>query len=116
MRIIFPAEIIFIIGIILFAMSLFIAGWIIRRLLRIIKHKGIWVLPIIGSILMLIGAVIHIFKLAKYFPALATSTPYEILPLIATTMKVGTMESLMILTAGIFTILASLIYFRWTST
>lgn len=116
MRIIFAAEIILTVGILLFAVSILFAGLIIKRLLKIIRHKGIWIFFIMGSLLMLLGSIVHIIKLTVYFPALAASTPYDLLPLIAQTMKVGTVEASMILIAGIFTIIGSLIYFRWTST
>ncbi len=116
MRIIFPAEILLTIGIILFSISLFFAGLIIKRLLKIIRHRGIWILLIVGSVFLFLGSIVHIVKLTVYFPALAASTPYDLLPLIAQTMQVGTVEASMILIAGIFTIVTSLIYFRWTST
>ncbi len=116
MRILFTAEILLTIGIILFAASLFFSGLIIKRLLKMIRRKGIWILLMIGTLFMLIGSIVHIIKLTVYFPALAASTPYDLLPLIAKTMQVGTLEACMILLAGIFAIVASLIYFRWTST
>ncbi len=115
MKTIFLAEVLLTIGIVLFSFSLFIFGMIIRRLLRMIKRHGIWTLLMLGSVLLLAGAVVHIIKLSVYFPALARTEPYKLLPLIATTMKVGTIEALMILLAGIFTIIASLIYFNWTN-
>lgn len=115
MKVLFPAEIMLAIGIILFSISLFIAALILKRLLKIIRKPSIWVLEILGSILMLVGAVVHIIKLTVYFPALARSNPYDLLPQIAKTMQVGSLEGLMILLAGLFAILASLIYYIWST-
>lgn len=115
MKTVFGAELLLTIGIILFSASLFFAGLIIRRLLKLIRKRGIWVMLMTGSVLLLVGAIVHIIKLAMYFPALARSNPYDLLPLIATTMQIGTLESLMVLLAGIFTIVAALIYFNWTN-
>jgi len=115
MRILFPAEILLALGMILFSASLFISGFIVRRLLKIIRRHGIWILQILGGILVLAGAIVHIIKLTVYFPALARSNPYDLLPQIAKTMQVGSSESLMVLLAGLFAVVASLIYFAWTS-
>jgi len=115
MRILFPAEILLALGMILFSASLFISGFIVRRLLKIIRRHGIWILQIFGGVLVLAGAIVHIIKLTVYFPALARSNPYDLLPQIAKTMQVGSIESLMVLLAGLFAVVASLIYFAWTS-
>jgi len=115
MRMLFPAEILLAIGMILFSMSLFISGLILRRLLKIIKRHGVWILQILGGVLVLAGTIVHIIKLTVYFPALARSNPYDLLPQIAKTMQVGSLESFMVLLAGLFAIVASLIYFAWTS-
>ncbi|PIP14328.1 MAG: hypothetical protein COX48_01430, partial [bacterium (Candidatus Stahlbacteria) CG23_combo_of_CG06-09_8_20_14_all_34_7] len=68
-----------------------------------------------GGVLVLAGTIVHIIKLTVYFPALARSNPYDLLPQIAKTMQVGSLESFMVLLAGLFAIVASLIYFAWTS-
>lgn len=115
MKVLFPAEIMLAIGIILFSISLFVSALILKRLLKIIRKPSIWVLEILGSILVLVGAVVHIIKLTVYFPALARSNPYDLLPQIAKTMQVGSLEGLMILLAGLFAILASLIYYIWST-
>ncbi|HAF07562.1 MAG: hypothetical protein QME48_04320 [bacterium] len=115
MKVLYPAEIMFALGIILFSISLFFAGLILKRLLKIIKKPSIWVLEIFGSLLVLAGAILHIIKLTVYFPALARSNPYDLLPQIAKTMQVGSLEGLMILLAGFFAILSSLIYYIWST-
>jgi len=115
MKIVFAAELLLAIGMVLFSASLFISGLIVKRLLKLIRKQGIWIMQIAGGVLVLAGAIVHIVKLAVYFPALARSNPYDLLPQIATTMQVGAVESLMVLFAGFFAIVSSLIYFGWTN-
>jgi len=115
MKTIFAAELLLAIGMVLFSVSMFISGLIVRRLLKLIRKQGIWIMQILGGALVLAGAIVHIVKLAVYFPALARSNPYDLLPQIATTMQVGAVESLMVLFAGFFAIISSLIYFGWTN-
>lgn len=115
MKVLFPAEIILTIGIILFSISLFISSLILRRLLKIIRKPAIWILEILGTLLLLAGVVVHILKLTVYFPALARSNPYDLLPQIAKTMQVGAIEGMMILLAGFFAIVAAFIYYIWST-
>ncbi len=115
MKILYSAELLFAVAILMFSASLLFSGLILRRLLKLIRKGGIWVLPIIGSIALIIESIVHFIKLFGFLPSLAHAEPYDILPLLTTSMKMGTVESVMVLIAGILAFVGGFIYFRWTS-
>ncbi len=125
MRIIYSAEFLFAVSILLFSGSLLISGLIVKKLLKLVlgrrareeEHSnknavgGIWVLLIIGSISLILGSIVHFIKLFGFMPQLAHAEPYDILPLLLTSMKMGTIESLTVLIAGILAFTGGFIYY-----
>ena len=115
MEINIPYELIFAVGIILFSISLYIYGLIIRRLLGLIEKKGIWVFPMIAVLFLLYGAGMHFFTVFFYSDALSHADPSDLFPLIVAMLKNGSWEAFGILIAGVISLLGSGIYYRWTS-
>ena len=107
-----PAEILFIVAIFLTIGSLFIYGLIIRRLLALIKAKGIWILPIIASIILIILAIFHIYRMLFYFPMLGTAGPADLFDLIVGSLNLARIEIFLLLGAGITALIGGLLYYR----
>ena len=110
-----PAEILFIIAIFLTIVSLLMYGMIIKRLLKLIQGKGIWVLPIIGGVLLLILAVFHIYRMLFYFPLLGTAGPGDLFDLIIGSLNLARIETFFLLGSGIFSLLGGLLYYSASS-
>jgi hypothetical protein len=115
MRADIPAEILFIIAIFLTIVSLFIYGLIIKKLLILIKGKGIWIFPMIGGIFLVLLAVFHIYRMLFYFPLLGTAGPADLFDLIIGSLNLARIESLLLLGSGIFSVLGGLLYYSASS-
>ncbi len=115
MKINLPYEIIFAIGIILFSISLYIYGVIIKRLLTLIQKRIIWIFPVIAMIFLLYGAGMHFYTVFFYSDALSHADPSDLFALIINMLRNGSWEAFGILIAGIISLLGSGIYYRWTS-
>ncbi len=111
----FYAEILFAVGILLFALSLLVYGFIVKRLLKLIRKPGIWIFPFLGGIVLIIGTFIHFVRVGFFFPALSAADPGDLFPLIVNSLKFGTYESISILAAGFLSLLGGIIYNIWTS-
>jgi hypothetical protein len=111
MEISIAAELVFAIGVALFCLSLWYYGRVLKRLLAIIrKPSAIWVLPVIGSALLALGALFHFIPLAIY-PQLDPSRTDQLMMI----CQNRTMESSFIFLAGVISIMAGWLYTRWTS-
>jgi hypothetical protein len=111
----FFAEILFAVGILLFALSLLVYGFIVKRLLKLIRKAGIWIFPFLGGIALIVGTFIHFVRVGFFFPALSAADPGDLFPLIVHSLKFGTYESISILAAGFLSLLGGIIYNIWTS-
>jgi len=115
MRINLYAEMLFAVGILLFALSIIVYGLILRRLLKLIRKKAIWSFPLFGGVVLVIGTVIHFVTVGFFFPALRAADPGDLFPLIVGSLKMGTYESISILFAGFLSLISGIIYNVWTS-
>ncbi len=110
-----PAEILFIVAILLTVAALLIYGLIIKRLLILIQGKGIWILPIIGGVFLIVLAIFHIYRMLFYFPLLGTAGPSNLFDLIIGSLNLARIESLFLLGAGIFSLIGGLLYYTASS-
>jgi hypothetical protein len=115
MRINIFAEIVFAIGILLFALSIIFHGIIIKRLLKLIRKGGIWIFPFLGGIALIVGTFLHFIRVGVFFPALRAADPGDLFPLIVNSLKIGTYESMSILIAGFLSLIGGIVYNIWTS-
>jgi len=115
MRADIPAEILFIVAILLTIVSLIIYGLIIKKLLILINGKMIWIFPIIGSIFLIGLAVFHIYRIIFYFPLLETAGPADLFNLIVGSLSLTRSESFLLLGAGIFSLIGGIFYYRASS-
>ena len=115
MRADIPAEVLFIIAILLTIFSLIIAGLIVKRLLVLIKGKGIWILPIIASVCLIVLAVVHIYRMMFYFPLLGTAGPADLFELIVGSLSLARIESFLLLGSGIFALIGGILYYSASS-
>jgi len=113
MKINIQMEMIFAVGIILFTISILIYGAILKRLLGLVGRKGIWIFPVIGGILLLLGAGIHFYRIFFYSDALSHADPADLFPLIVGMLQHSTYEAGAIFLAGLLALLGSGIYYRW---
>jgi hypothetical protein len=105
-----PAEFIFICAIVLTVGALFLYGMIIRRLLTLIKAKYIWIFPVLGGILLLVLAAVHIYRVLFYFPMLGTAGPGDLFNLIIGSLSLARVESYLLLGAGILALIGGISY------
>lgn len=110
-----PAEILFMIAIVLTIVSLFIYGLIIKKLLVLIKGKVIWIFPIIGSLLLLVLAVFHVYRMLFYFPLLGTAGPADLFDLIVGSLSLSRIESIFLLASGVFSLIGGILYYSASS-
>jgi len=113
MRVNVPFELLFGIGILLFTFSVFIYGLIIKRLLSLGGHRGIWVLPIIGVVLLLGATVIHFYRVFFYGVELSRADPEDLFPLINGMLRINSIEAFLILIASLLTLIGISVYYRW---
>ncbi|MGB3340216.1 MAG: hypothetical protein WBB37_01895 [bacterium] len=115
MRADIPAEILFIIAILLTIVSLVVFGLIIKRLLVLIKGKAIWIFPILGSLFLLALAVFHIYRMLFYFPLLGTAGPADLFDLIVGSLSLSRIESFLLLGSGLFSLIGGVLYYAASS-
>lgn len=115
MRAELPAELIFVCAIILSVASLLLYGVIIKRLLVLVKVKYIWIFPLIGGLLLLALAIVHVYRVLFYFPLLGTAGPGDLFELIIGSLKLARVESFLLLGAGIFAMIGGLSYYLTSS-
>ncbi|RKZ24027.1 hypothetical protein DRQ23_01415 [bacterium] len=113
MRINVPLEMIFVLGTLLLTVSLLIYGGIIKKILILIGKKGIWVFPIIGGIVLLIAAILHIYRIFNFGMLLSHADPGDLFPLIIGMLQMKSFEAWTIFLAGVLGLLGSGIYFAW---
>ena len=107
-----PQEILFAIGVILFAATLALTGVIIRFLLRFIQSKSIiWILPFVSTILVILFAVLHFHTTITFLPKLIPSET----ELIRLYYRLQFYGSLMFFISSLFAFIASGFYF-WRAT
>jgi hypothetical protein len=110
-----PAEILFIVAILLTLVSLFIFGLIIKRLLVLIKGKGIWIFPVVGGLFLLALAVFHVYRMLFYFPLLGTAGPADLFDLIVGSLSLSRIESFLLLGSGLFSLIGGVLYYAASS-
>jgi hypothetical protein len=110
-----PAEVLFIVAILLVIASLIIYGLIIKRLLVLIKGKGIWIFPMIASAFLIGLAVFHIYRVLFSFPLLGIAGPADLFDLIIGSLRLVRIESLLLLGAGIAAVIGGILYYRASS-
>jgi len=110
-----PAEILFLIAIVLTIISLFIYGMIIKKLLKLIGKKGIWVFPTLGGIFLIGLALVHSYRMLYYFPLLATAGPGNLFDLIIGSLSLARIESFLLLGSGVFSLTGGILYYSASS-
>jgi len=115
MRADLPAELIFIFAIILTIGALLLYGMIIRRLLALIKGRYIWIFPVLGGLLLLMLAAVHIYRVLFYFPLLGTAGPGDLFDLIIGSMSLARVESYLLLGSGVLALIGGLSYYLTSS-
>lgn len=110
-----PAEVLFIGAILLVVVSLIIYGLIIKRLLILIRGKGIWIFPIVGGVFLVALAAFHTYRMLFYFPLLGAAGPADLFDLIVGSLSLSRIESFLLLGAGLFSMIGGLLYYRASS-
>jgi hypothetical protein len=110
-----PAEILFIVAILLVIVSLIIYGLIVKRLLVLIRGKGIWIFPIVGSVFLIALAGFHIYRMLFYFPLLGIAGPADLFDLIIGSLSLARIESFLLLGAGLSSVIGGMLYYRASS-
>jgi hypothetical protein len=109
------AELIFVCAIFLTVGALFLYGMTIRRLLKLVKAKLIWIFPVLGGLLLLLLAAVHIYRVLFYFPMLGTAGPGDLFDLIIGSLSLARVETYSLLGAGILALIGGLSYYLTSS-
>jgi len=115
MRADIPAEVMFLVAILLTILSLIIYGMILKRLSQLITGKTIWIFPVIGCLALIGVAIFHIYRIFFYFPQLGTAGPADLFDLIIISLSLSRVENFLLLGAGIFSLIGGLLYYSATS-
>jgi hypothetical protein len=115
MRADIPAEILFIAALLLTIVALVFYGLIVKRLLVLIKGKGIWIFPIIGGVFLLVLAIFHVYRMLFYFPLLGTAGPADLFDLIVGSLSLSRIESFLLLGSGLFSLIGGVLYYAASS-
>ena len=113
MRVNLFGEILFALGMLLFAISIIIHGLIFKRLLKLLKKGAIWIFPLLGGVMLIIGTFLHFIRVGFFFPALRAADPGDLFTLIVNSLRMGTYESVSILAAGFLSLLGGITYNFW---
>jgi hypothetical protein len=115
MRAEMPAELIFMLAILLTIGSLYLYGLIIKRLLQLVKATYLWIFPMVGGLLLLILVTVHLYRVLFYFPMLSTAGPADLFDLVIGSLQLARVESFLLLGAGIFSLIGGLWYYLVSS-
>ena len=110
-----PAELIFMLSILLTIASLCLYGLIIRRLLKLVKARYLWIFPMVGGFLLLMLVIVHLYRVLFYFPMLSTAGPADLFELVIGSLQLARVESFLLLGAGIFSLIGGLWYYLVSS-
>ena len=110
-----PAELIFLLAILLTVGSLALYGMIIKRLLGLLKIKHIWVFPMLGGFLLLVLVVVHLYRMLFYFPMLGTAGPADLFELVIGSLGLARIESYLLFGSGIASAIGGLLYYLASS-
>jgi len=113
MRFDIRAELMFFVAVIFFIFVLFYYGKILNRLLKLIgKPLFLSVLPFLSGIIFLIVALFHGIKILYIYPSLSVAG-LNLYNLLLFSFRITFLENLLLLLAGFFVFLTSIIYTKW---
>lgn len=113
MRFDIRAELMFFVSVIFFIFVLFYYGKILSKLLKLIgKPLFLSVFPFISGIIFLIVALLHGIKILYIYPSLAVAG-LNLYNLLLFSFKMTFLENILLLLAGFFVFLTSIVYVKW---
>jgi hypothetical protein len=115
MRADIPAEILFIAALLFTIVALVFYGLIVKRLLVLIKRRGIWIFPMIAAVCLFVLAIFHIYRMLFYFPLLGTAGPADLFDLIIGSLSLSRIESFLLLGSGLFSLIGGVLYYAASS-
>jgi hypothetical protein len=115
MKVDLPAEIVFLAAILLTIGAFVTYGLIIKRLLVLIKGRGIWLFHMLGALCLAGLAVFHIYRMVLYFPRLRTAGPADLFDLIIGSLSLARIENILLFSAGVFSLIGGLLYYKSSS-
>ena len=101
-------------GLLLLAVAQVFFALVLRELLTIIKRRGIWLLPLFGTVLSFGAIAIHLLTHTVYLPRLDLMTDVasaEKLILLAYKMRLSCFALLFL--SGLLTCVSGFAYLRW---
>lgn len=107
-------EFLFLIAIFLLILSFVIYGLIIKRLLVLIKKGGIWVLPILSALGLVLAVIFHLYRILFYFPKLGQASG-DLFELIIGSLRLVRLENILLLFSGVLVLICGALYYRWSS-
>lgn len=110
-----PAELIFLVAILLTVGSLTVYGLIIKRLLGLLKIKYIWIFPMLGGLLLFVLVIVHLYRMLFYFPMLGTAGPADLFELVIGSLSLARVESYLLFGSGAASAIGGLLYYLASS-
>ncbi len=113
----YPVEaVLYEIGFLLLAVSLMWYSSILRRMLKIIHERAIWLFPLLGAVFILLSVGMHAYAYLVLMPRLDWMRTVEEINTMTTYLLQWRMWALTsILLGGICSLLGGALYYRWTT-
>lgn len=104
------------IGFVLLAISMIWYSMVLKKMISIIHEKPVWILPLIGSLFILLSVGMHSFAYVILLPKMdALNSLEEINQFSAFLLKWRAWSLAAILFGGLFSLSGGSIYYRWTT-
>jgi hypothetical protein len=115
MRFSLPAELLFVMGGVLFAGAFTLYGLILRRLLRLVGRSRIWFFLMVGAGLLICASLFHFYRVVVYLSTRLSHIPYVSTEFFIAPLRLGMIESWVMLAAGGVSVITGFMYYYWVT-
>jgi hypothetical protein len=104
------------VGFLLLAFSMIWYSFVLKKLVTIIRERPVWILPLLGSLFILVSVAMHSFAYVVLLPQMDALKSVDEIEHMSTFILQWRAYSLAgILVGGIFSLLGGGLYYRWTT-
>jgi len=112
-------------GLILLSVAMFWYAMVLKELISVLRKPRVWILAVIGTVLLVAAGGVHFYihgqlmplvnidpsiykDLFKFKTLSMTSVPYQQM------LRLRLVQFVLILVSGLFSVIAGLLYYRWS--
>lgn len=112
-------------GLILLSVAMFWYAMVLKELISVLRKPRVWILAVIGTVLLVVAGGVHFYihgqlmplvnidpsiykDLFKFKTLSMTSVPYQQM------LRLRLVQFVLILVSGLFSVVAGLLYYRWS--